>query len=252
MSAILHLPLDWERAAEIRLLAMKLAHHSQSKLAPLYFVRMWSEWGLAAVEWRPLQSQCTNRNHDWAKEDLTHLIEQFCEWPGPVGGLIFAALDAGVLLLELRGDLSGLVLANFWRMNEHLSPDYKTIQQKGGLAKGLRKQAEASTLMAEQQARIFESQGRLWLNQQPASDDQRKTALALVLRIDRACGRPVRNSSEYEDRILELALEIVLTFTPGDIDTVEKYLYENRDTPSVVKETDRVLMKFAQMLEAAR
>ena len=53
-SAVLHLPLDWERAPEIRLFANQVELREFAILAPLFYVRMWSEWGLAAVEWRAI------------------------------------------------------------------------------------------------------------------------------------------------------------------------------------------------------
>jgi plasmid stability protein len=254
MASVLHLPLDWERAPEIRLFAMRLASSHCEGMAPLYYVRMWSEWGIAAVEWRPLRIQIAHdyQTHAWDREDLTFLIEQYCGWKGGDGKLVVAAIEAGVLRIERRGDLSGLVLSNFWRLNEHLSPDYKTIQQKGGLAKFAKRQSDELQVMAAQQERIMEAQGRLWLPEAAATAEERKAALALVMRLDRACGRSVRCSSEYDEELLNLALETVRKFTQDDIAQVEEFIFENRETPSVVKEPDRILMQFADLLERSR
>jgi len=259
MAAVLHLPLDWERAPGLRLFAMRVDSSGGNPLtggllAPLYYIRMWSEWGTAAVEWRPLRTQIAHdyQTHAWDKEDLTFLIEQYCGWKGGDGKLVMAAIEAGVIKIEKRGDLSGLVLSDFWRLNEHLSPDYKTIQQKGGMAKFAKRQVDEVQVMAAQQDRIMEAQGRFWLPEAAATGDERKAALALVMRLDRACGRSVRISSDYDEALLNRALETVRKFTTDDIGQVEQYIFENRETPSVVKEPDRILMAFADLLERSR
>ena len=84
-----------------------------------------------------------------------------------------------------------------------------------------------------------------------ATADERKASLALVMRLDRACGRSVRMSSDYGESLLNLALETVRKFTPEDVARVEQFIFENRDTPSVVKEPERILMQFADLLEKA-
>ena len=252
--AILHLPLDWERAPEIRLFQLRLAASDNQGLASLYYVRLWSEWGTAAVEWRPLRHQlgADYKAHAWDREDLTFLVEQYCGWKGEDGKLIVAAIEAGVLQIERRGDLHGLVLSNFWRLNEHLSPDHKTMQQKGGMAKYARRQVEEVQVMAAQQDRIMQAQGNLWLPEAAATADERKSSLALVMRLDRACGRPVRVSSDYSESLLNLSLETVRRFIPEDIAKVVQFVFENRDTPSVVKDPERLLMQFANLLERSK
>ena len=256
MAALLYLPLDWERAPELRLFQMRLSAYvikpmEQFTLAPLYYIRLWSEWGTAAVEWRPLRHQLIEdfRSHAWDREDLTFLIEQYCGWKGEVGKLIVCGIDSGVLQVERRGDLHGLVLSNFWRLNEHLSPDHKTMQQKGGLAKYARRQSEEMQVMAAQQDRIMQAQGNLWLTEAAATPDERKASLALVMRLDRACGRSVRISSDYGESLLNLALETVRKFTAEDVAKVEQFIFDHRENPSVVKDPERLLMQFADLLE---
>ena len=126
------------------------------------------------------------------------------------------------------------------------------MQQKGGMAKYARRQVEEVQVMAAQQDRIMQAQGNLWLPEATATAEERKASLALVMRLDRACGRPVRVSSDYGESLLNLALESVRKFTPDDIAMVEQFIFENRDTPSVVKDPERLLMQFADLLERSR
>ena len=104
-------------------------------------------------------------------------------------------------------------------------------------------------VMAAQQERIMAAQGRLWMPESAATEDERKAALGLVMRLDRVCGRSVRVSSEYDDALLGMALEVVRKFTPEDIGQVLQFIFLNRATASVVKEPDRILMQFAELLE---
>lgn len=254
LKTAMHLPLDWERSAELRLLAMKLRNHA--RFVPLWYVRLWTEWGTVGDEWRPLKFFYSGKDHEWQNEDVTYLIEQFVEWSGSAGEFVAACIESGVLLVEQRGDLSGLVLTGFWKLNCHLSPDYKSIQQLGGIAKAQRKQQEEVKAMAAQQLRIIEAKPRdeqaaFWMPRAEVTREEREACLALVMRLDRACGRSVRRSSEYDEGLLASALEVIRAFTPDDIDSVERYVFGNRDNPAVVKEPDRILLRFAHLLEAA-
>ena len=58
----------------------------------------------------------------------------------------------------------------------------------------------------------------------------------------------MRVSSDYDDALLGRALEIVRKFTPEDIGQVEQFIFANRTTASVVKEPQRILMQFAELL----
>jgi len=244
---MLHIPIQWQQSGSVRLLCSRLG-----EAAALHYVLMWTEWGLSAMEWRSLRQPFdTVEKYPWADEDITFLIEQFCKWSGDRGGLIVAALEAGVLAVEKRGDLAGLLLVDFWRHNEHLSPEYKTMQQRGAAARHRRHQIEELKPMAAQQARIMEAQERLWPDRQ-ATQQERQQALALVMRMDRACGKPVRISSQYDDALLDAALSVVRGFTEDDVDAVERYLFGGRDDVAVVKEAPHIIAGFTKILEAAR
>lgn len=138
-TAVLHLPLDFEMREDIRRLANRMrVLSSENKLttqeaaapvamATVYFVRLWSDWGRCGTDWRALKLPFAGDAHEWAKDDITFILEDFCGWKGAAGELVKLCVECGILLLHQRGDLWGLVLNDFWRYNEHLSPDFKSM-----------------------------------------------------------------------------------------------------------------------------
>lgn len=255
----LHLPCDWERKVSVRKLSIRLQQACAGAplgMAPLYFVRMWTEWASNAEEWRPLNHHVAElTGHDWGKEDLAFIVEDFCGWgpaPGmPPGRLLVAAIEAGVYEVEARGDISGLILVDWCRMNEHLMPNYESMQTKGGKATRQATARKMAGRMAEQQAQIFAAQGTLLLTAQTQSADEQKSALALVIQVDRHCGHAVRCTSQYSEGVLRDAVGIIRRHPQPMLDAVLTYLHDNRTNAEVVKVPDRVLEKFDDYLAAA-
>lgn len=253
---LLHLPVDWERKAPVARLARRMAQSGFAEwsiFAPLYFVRMWTEWASNPEEWRPLCAHVAEVSaHDWAKEDLCYIIAMACGWPADGGaGLLRCAIEAGVYEIQARGEISGLVLADWWRYNEHLSPDYRSMQSKGGAATRLTNAAKMAAHMAEQQALIWSQQGNLMLAEQSESADEQRAALALVIQLDRHCGNAVRLTAGYGSAILHDAVAVVRKHLQPAIDRVLIYLSENRSNAQVVKVPERVLERFDEYLAAA-
>lgn len=255
----LHLPIDWERKVPVRKLGIRINQSWPSAaagMAPLYFIRMWTEWASNAEEWRPLNRHVAEvSGHDWKHEDLTYIIEEFCGWqPAPAmppGGLLVCAIEAGIYEVQARGDISGLVLAGWCEINAHLMPGYESMQTKGGKATRQATQRKLAARMAEQQRQIFEAQGTLLLTKQTESADEQKAALALVIQVDRHCGQVVRSTHQYSEAVLRDAVGIIRRHPGSMIDMVLTYLHENRTNPEVVKIPDRVLEKFDDYLAAA-
>lgn len=251
---MLHLPIDWERKAPVVRLGLRLAQFAESApLAPLFFVRMWAEWASNPEEWRPLCAHVAEvSGHDWKREDLTYIIESACRWPADrAGRLLTAAIEAGVYEIRAHGEISGLVLADWWRCNEHLSPDFKTMQQRGGAATRMTTALRQANQMAEQQALIWQQQGNLMLTAQSESKDEQRAALALVIQLDRHCGNAVRITSGYSEEILRDAVAVVRAHMQPAIDTVLVWLSENRENPEVVKKPEQVLQTFDECLALA-
>lgn len=252
----LHLPVDWERKMSVRRLELGLynAHSADKKaLAPIYFLRMWTEWASNPEEWRPLRLHVDAvETHPWAKEDIALIIEDACRWDGTKGTLMRVAIEAGVYSVEQRGEISGLAMPEWLRLNPHLLPSYESMQSKGGRAARLTVQRKQADGMAAQQQEIFvkHAGGQILAAQTESVDEQRK-ALALVIQVDRNCGRAVRGTSQYSETILRDAVSIIRRHPPGSIDAVLSYLHENLDTPAVIKVPDRVLEDFDKYLEAA-
>ena len=196
MISALHLPLDLDLREPVRRLGRRLRDPER---AVLYVFRLWQDWGRCGMEFRPIQVQSEAFDpeaHPWAQEDLAFVIEEYCGWGDAPGDLIRACIACGLMSVERRGGLWGLVLTDFWQFNEHLSPSHKTIQQLGGLARHSKRQAAELEKSAGDQARILEMQRMLPLEYQSATSDERKGAVLLLMRLDRACGLPVRKTTE--------------------------------------------------------
>jgi hypothetical protein len=233
---------------DLRRLAQRLrpTHGESAKaMASLYFVRLWCDWGRAGVQWRPLDNAFGGHVHRWDKEPIAYILEEFCEWKGETGELVKLWMEVGMLTMVQRGDLWGMTLNDFWTCNVHLSPDYKTTQQRGGLAKAERRRQADVDDMAAQQQRLLEAQGALVFSEAlKVSEEEEKRAIAFLMRMDRACGAPVRHTSEYNGELLTKAVGIIRTYKNESIVMVERYLHKNRDNVEVVKIPNRVVANF--------
>lgn len=243
----LHLPLDFEMRADLRMLAMKFKALSLPKVwAVATFARVWSDWGREGVEWRPIDGPFAGDGHDWSKETLTFIIEEMCGWAEtgqPAGELMKACLSAGVMVMVRRGDLWGVMLNEFWRSNAHLDPNFISIQKRGGLVKAAKFQQKQVDEMAGQQTKILQGQLELPV-EVAASADEQKRAIGLVMRMDRACGLPVRASSQYTADLVVAAVKVIRRYGSQQVSLVETYLQKNRDNPEVVKVPDRIVVDF--------
>lgn len=240
---LLHLPLDYEMRADLRMLAIKLGGDESKMWAAVYFARLWCDWGRNGVEWRALDTPFSGDDHQWDKDTLTHIVEDVCGWRGDKGGLMKAAVASGVMIMQKKGDLWGVCLNEFWRHNAHLDPDYVSIQKRGGHAKAQKFAARQLEEMAGQQSKIL--QGQLELPPSKAvTPDEQKRAIGLIMRMDRACGLPVRASSLYSNDLVLLAVEVVRRYGSQQIGLVEAYLQKNRENLEVVKVPDRVIAEF--------
>lgn len=248
---VLHLPLDFEMRDDVRRLVIRLketAGEFAKPLAATYFVRLWADWGRSGVEWRSLDLPFQGVEHPWEKEAIAHMIEEFCDWRGRTGELLKIFMETGLVQTFQRGDLYGLLLNSFWEFNAHLAPGFKTVQQKGGLAKAEKTRQYEAEKMAAQQQLVLEKQGALKLDEAlKVSPEEEKRAIAFIMSMDRACGVRVRNSIQYSAPLLQLAVAIIRAYPREKIMLVERYLYKNERNPEVVKIPDLVIQKFDEV-----
>jgi hypothetical protein len=257
MTPLLHLPIDFERREDVRRLKRAIgASHWGTVVA----FRLWADWATAQVEFRPLKfmgslSDFNVQEYPWKDDDLTYIIEDFCEMTvSEPGELIQKAIAAGMILIKFRGGVFGLVLNDFWRHNSHLSPSHKTIQQRGAEAMHLRRKLAEVDELANTQARLIEAQGHLVFQQKEVTPEETRQAIAVVMRLDRACGLPQRKTSDYTEQtaLMADALRVVREFKTEEINQVCEYVYANRDNPRMVKLPERLLERFGELLGKAQ
>ena len=253
MIPLLHLPLDFERREDVRRLGRALGNQEMALNIALL---IWLDWGRAGVEFRLLKFAPKQSGYPWKDDDLTFVIEDlFCgDGKGRVpGAIITKAIEATLLRTEQRGAVWGLVLNDFWRFNSHLSPSHRTIQQKGAIAKHSRKEARDLELAAAKQIELIRSQGHLVFESAVADADETKRSIALVMRFDRACDKPLRGTSDYTEQtsLMATALRVIRAHSNDDINRVCEYVIANRENPRLVKLPERLLEKFDDLLRKA-
>lgn len=252
MIPLLHLPLDFERREDVRRFR-RLLGNPDPDMALNVAVLLWLDWGRAGVEFRPLKfAPKPTGTYPWKDDDLTFVIEDFCGATSDPGFLITKAIEATLLRTEQRGVGWGLVLNDFWRYNSHLSPTHKTIQQRGNIAKNARREAKELASAAEKQSQLLQDQ-TIFAMDIVANPEETKNSIALVMRLDRACGKPLRATSEYlaQKALMTDALKVVRKYSNDDINRVTEYVIANRENPRLVKLTERLLEKFGELLGKA-
>ncbi len=258
----LKIPLSFERRPDVRLLARRLGsdpvfcggdcHNGTDAkwiiAATTVAFALWREWATAGEAWRPLAHPYpSQREGGWPREELVFLIESGCGWHLEPGRMIEAAIDAGLLLVQRKGSVDGLALNDFAKFNEHLLPGYVSMHQRGQAASVEAKHRRRDGESARKQRELLESpQSLLDLDAVEATPEEIETAITLILRIDRACGRAARLSAEYDAAMIEDATRIGRRFTDGQILAALDWLVESRDDPAVVKRTQDILSRFVE------
>lgn len=264
MTQALHFPIDFERREYVRLfkrLILQKNEGGHGVLGLTYLFRMWVDWATAGVEFRSIGLfRGTVDAVPWDEIELTFIIEDFCGWTGQTGELIKAAIRSGVMELTSRGEgadlVSGLILKDFWSFNPHFSKQYKTMQQKGAMAKAAKASAAELRAGATHNVSLIEGQGKqfaLPLDANPTRDEIEKS-VALIMMIDRACDKPLRQRSEYTENesLMLSALNVVRGVPQEDIQRVYQYIIVNRDNPRLGKIPERILEQFNRHLDESK
>jgi hypothetical protein len=260
MDRSLHIPLDFERRESVRLFHKRLLEARDASFPQeidytvLLALRIWIDWGGVGTDFRQLRHYCLGdapKPVEWEKEDLTYVIECAAMWKGAPTVLILAAVESGFIRIESRPDIvnAGLVLDGFYPLNEHLSPDYQSIQKRGGHAAAARRLAKQSVREAKQRAEIFEQQGRLPFGAETASREEQEQSYALFIRLHRVCGLALPTGEKFTERAMRDALMVIRKFNEDQILEVETYLLASRDVANVVKVPEVILQNFASYLE---
>lgn len=265
MDRSLHIPLDFERRESVRLFHKRLLESSdppnQSEIEAIDYtvllaLRIWIDWGGVGTDFRQLRHYCLGgapKPVEWEKEDLTYVIECAAMWKGSPTVLIRAAVESGFIRIESRPSIvnAGLVLDGFYPSNAHLSPDYQSMQKRGGHAAAARRLAKQSVLEAKQRAEIFEQQGKLPFGAETASREEQEQSYALFIRLHRVCGLALPTGEKFTERAMRDALMVIRKFNEDQILDVETYLLASRDVANVVKVPEVILQNFAAYVENA-
>ena len=248
-------PIGFARRADVRLFARQLQGAVGDVDGAALAFHIWMEFAEVGMDWRPLRLPYAGEpeGHDWAQEEVTFLIESAADWKGAPGHLIRAGIASGLLKIELRGDVAGLVLNGFAEFNEHLLPGYVSMQKRGGLAAGEARRRKADGPAARQQRQLIETKnGELPLViRGEVTTPEVEAAIQLIMQIDRACGHGARLTSEYDDGLVAMAVGVTRAYSGEQIEDVLRTLAAGRDNPMVIKRADFVLDHFGEYLRSS-
>ena len=258
MAQLLHLPLDFDRRETIRLLARKFSLVVDTPTAwdraLVYGLRIWMEWGASGKQLRPLTQKYDGdaAAHPWDRENITFVLEDAARYVGDSGNLIRELIAVGFLIVADHGDgKASLTLEGFWQLNEHLSPDFKTIHQLGGVARARTRELEKLSTLATERRKIFDSQGFLPFGEEKPTDGEQEASYALFMRIHRECGLELPNAADFTTSNMSLALGVIRRFTPPEMATVEQWIIDHAGDTDFVKTPTRILENFGTYLDKA-
>lgn len=254
MARLLHLPLDFDRRETIRLLLHKLSVSEPTPSAIdhafLYALRIWMEWGATGKQLRPLLHRFEGDpvNHPWPMENITFVLEDAARWPGSPGDLIRECLIAGFLIVADHGNgKASLQLEGFWQYNEHLSPDFRTIQERGAAASNLKRALAKVAEAATERRKVFAAQGYLPFGDEKPNEQEQDACYALFMRLYRECGLELPKAEDFDEHNMRNALAVIRKFTPDEISTVEQWILERAGEVDFVKNPSRILETFADL-----
>lgn len=260
MKPLLHLPVDFELRDDVRTLGRLLVaderdDRRRAAFVSAFLLRLWLEWARAGVEWRPLAAgDMPSDAAGWAAENLTHLIESAVGWHGESGRFVHLCIVGGTLRFDRKAELGGLTLVDFALYNPHLLPGFVSAQQKGGFAKAERARLRESLEAAAQQQKLIEARTGPDLFAADVDPAERRRALALIMTLDGACGRPLRSTADYESDagLLRDAVAALRRSTSDDLLLLQRYLVRRRFMPDAAPDAGPVIRGFDDFLRKAK
>lgn len=258
MGGLLHIPLDFDRRETLRLLARKFSltvdTPTATERALVYGLRIWMEWGASGKQLRPLTQKYAGDplTHPWDRENIAFVLEDAARYVGDSGNLIRELITVGFLVLADHGEgKASLTLEGFWSFNEHLSPDYKTLQQRGGAARNKSREVEKLSTLATERRKIFDAQGFLPFGSEKPTEQEQEASYALFMRLHRECCLDLPKAEDFTEDNMRKALAVIRRFTPPEMATVEQWIVDHVGDVDFVKIPTRILETFATYLDRA-
>lgn len=255
---MLHIPLDFDRRETLRLLARKFSvtvdTPAASDRALVYALRIWMEWGATGKQLRPLQQKYHGdpATHPWDRENVAFVLEDAARYPGESGKLVRELLATGFLIVADHGEgKASLTLEGFWQLNEHLSPDFKTMQERGALARNAKRELEKLSTLAAERRKIFDAQGFLPFGSEKPTEQEQEASYALFMRLHRECGLDLPKAEDFTEDNMSKALDVIRRFTPPEMATAEQWVIDHAGDVDFIKNPTRILEKFAIYIDQA-
>lgn len=187
---------------------------------------------------------------DFAEDRVVFVLESFCEWGGPRGKLVDAAVDAGFLQVEnTPGGGRVLICVDFYPSNSSWNSKGNSMQRRGAFTRVLRKDQEKSEAAVKEREELWSrTGGGVCKDMDPAL---RRRGLLFVNRVCRALRMdPPTDALLAAGDVIGMAARCAA----ADAEVVDRtllWMLSNRDGQEIPGRIDAVLREWDKFVEAA-
>lgn len=247
----LHVPLDFERLPEFRLLCAALDRRKLppepkaiEQAAAFLWHRLWVELGYLA--------QKTNQPGKltaWGVEELKRSVSPLygdCDplivlCDGPEECRVLRPVGDGTFQCDL-----------FARHNAHLAGDYLSGAQKGNIKSTIVRQQKLLRKEATQQGVLLRTELFKRRDGMLMDNTEQNKCMILVRNLDNCLRKSARHQSQYTDGMMADAHAVVSRHEHEELLDFYAWLYSVAGKPGIPDSTEKILERFAELWEASK
>lgn len=250
----LHLPLDFERLPEFRLLCEALGRHAApgvqlppkhlEQAATFLWSRLWVELGYLAQ-----RTNAPGKMTKWGAEQLRQSVGPlFGEGCDPLAVLCDGPEECRVLKALPDGEYHCDLFARF---NPHLSGDYKTGAQKGNVNSAIARQQKQLKQEAVQQGILLPPEIFKRRDGTPMTDTEQNRSMILIRNLDNALGSPQRQKAAYTAGMMADAHAVIARLDHEQLMPFYYWVANNKGKPTVPSTAEQMLVRFEELYPLA-
>ena len=259
MGRLLYIPIDFTARDDVRMLGRILFERKTlafdekqcDAMAAVFALQLWEWWARTGEKVRPWRNAKSahlvqgGAPVQWDSEPLSYLIETGCGWLlwGNKNTFAQFLVEAGVLIVGP----AGVELAGFAEMNPHLLPGHLSHQARGGKMKARNRAVREAGKAAPSQLAMLLGAGSPFM---PTDNEEHsKTAVALIMQLDAACGRAGRKREEFSAGIVRDAIAVVRRFSADELGAVIERAMDLKESGSAL-DAESIIRDFSDHVAA--
>ena len=209
--------------------------------------RIWADFSTGSSDRRRLSKSL--ENGAVARNDREVLIlEEYCDWDGPRGDMVRAAVDSGFMVINDTGEFSELICSEFYPLNSKAA---LTMQQKGAYAKILKKANLETAQSSVSQMEIFERNSHE-VSKVELTSEQKTEAVKLIQIVGRVMHFKPLAGSDWSASMVEGAADVCNRYLVDERETTLRWLMVHRGDSDIPKRVDLIIKKFDDYMKSAR